>query len=277
MIKLILLLVSLNFSGCTAAPDLRPDLYSDADNLLALGIEAYKKDHYHQAKKHFLQAIALYQSVADQINIYKARLNLANTLLAYSDFSAAKIQIALLKQLTTEGLFNAKLLQRLVLLEVKFYFSQQDYATALEVIKPLLSKSPPKLTILATVARLDILNSAATNRYWMTQFEQALAKMTFKPIKQQRVLTRLLAYITFKKKDYEQTEILLNQLLIDYQNLANRRGIADCLEKLAELAIARKNQPQAIKQWHKALKIRLWLKDVYKANKIRRLLKNLQH
>jgi tetratricopeptide (TPR) repeat protein len=278
MIKYIGFILSLSLISCTSAPDLRPSVYSHADNLLTLGVEAYRQDYYQRAEKHFNQAIVLYQSVADGINSYKTRLNLANTLLAYSNFSAAKQQIKLLKQHIMEQALAPELRRRLILLEVKFYFLQQDYATALNVIEPLLTQSDFKLTMLATLARLEILNSAATQRHWMKKFERALTNIEDpKPIKSQQILTGLLAYIATKNEDYPQAKTLLTQLLIAYQQHANRRGIAQCLEKLAALALIQNHQQQARIYWNQALTIRLWLKDVYRAEKIRQLLKKLDN
>jgi tetratricopeptide (TPR) repeat protein len=258
--------------GCTSSADLRPDVYISADNLLGLGVDAYKKDQYQRAKKYFTQVIKLYQSIADERGIYKARLNLTNTVLAYSDFVTAKTQIKLLKQQNKQGFLDAQLQRRLILAEVKFYFLQQDYAAALKIIHPLVLQSTPDLILLATLARLEVLDSAATKMYWMNKFEQALTKESIKPIKLQLILKRLLAYIAYKKNNLKQAKTLLNQLLTNYQQQANRRGIADCLESIAELELASGNQPQAVIQWKKALAIRLWLKDEYKVEKIQKLL-----
>lgn len=272
MIKRILLVLTLNLMGCTSSADLRPDVYISADNLLELGVSAYKKDQYQRAKKYFTQVIKLYQSVANARGIYKARLNLTHTVLAYSDFVTAKTQIKLLKQQNKQGFLDAQLQRRLVLVEVKFYFLQEDYAVALKIIKPLLLQSPPNLMLLATLARLEVLDSAATKMYWMNKFEQALSKESIKLTKLELTLKRLLAYIAYKKNNSKQAKILLNQLLTHYQQQANRRGIADCLESIAELELASGNQSQAVIEWKKALAIRLWLKDKYKAGKIQTLL-----
>ena len=90
MIKFLLMIISLNLMSCIIPPDLRPDVYSQAEGLLQLGVEAYKHDHYQRAIKHFEQAIVLYQSVADEKGVYSAWLNITNTALAYSNFSKAK-------------------------------------------------------------------------------------------------------------------------------------------------------------------------------------------
>lgn len=271
MIKFLLLIFSLNSVSCTSAPDLRPDVYRQADNLLELGVGAYKNDYYQRAVKYFSQAVELYQSVADVEGIDKARFNLANATLAFSDFSATKKQIDFLKQQQAQSLLSSKLVKRLLLLEVKFYFLQQDYVQALAVIKPLLSQ-PLNLTMLATLARLEVLNSGATKFHWLDEFQKALDKTELKSAKQQVILKRILAYVAFKKSDYEQAEVLWNQVLVYYQQQGKRRGIADCLESLAELELASGNQTRAVVLWNRALKIRLWLKDEYKVGKIRKQL-----
>lgn len=273
MIKTILVFLSLiTLIACTNSPDLRPDVYINADSLLQSGINAYKEDRYPVAIQHFNRAMTFYESVDDEHGVIKARLNLANTALAYSDFKAAKTQIENLKQQSTKGLLAASLTQRLIFLQTKFYFAQQDYANALDTIKPLLEQPPFSLKLLATMARLEALNSRATETLWLNKFQQALAKLELKNIKQQMVLNRILAHYAVKEEDYNQAEILLNTALNYYKKQASRRAIADCLEQLAEIAQLKNNLSKAREQWNKALKIRLWLKDEYKAEYIRKQL-----
>lgn len=279
MIKFAVLLLSLTLLACTGTADLRPDVYIKAESLLQHGVEAYKNDAYQQAIQHFKQAIELYQSIDDERGIQLARFNLANSALAQSKFSEAKTQIDLLKKQNSKSLLSEHLSQRLIFLESKYYFAKQDYAAAFAMIKPLTvqtdKQSKPSLNLLAMLARLEVLNSAAKKTVWLEKFQTALLTTEANDEKQQVILKRILGYIALKKSDYRQAEQLFNQALSYYKEQANRRGIADCLERLAEIELERKNFQQAAERLDKALKIRQWLKDDYKTEKIRQQLAEL--
>ncbi len=276
MIRVVWLILALSLAACTTAPDLRPDVYIRADGLLQHGIEAYKNDHYSRAAQHFKQALTLYQSIDDERGVQLAHFNLANNALAYSDFKTATTHISFLEQLRV---LSEKLTRRLLLLRAKFHFAREEYAEASRLIKPLsvdLAVQPqPDLTLLATLARLEVLDSAGKKTDWLERFQAALNRLETKDEKQQAILERILGHLAFKKGDYEQAAQSFSRALMYYKKQARRRGIAACLKKLADIELAREKKVDAVEHLNKALKIYRWIKDDYKAGKIEKRLERL--
>lgn len=279
MIRFACLFLALSLAGCTAAPDLRPDVYIRADGLLQHGIEAYENDDYPRASQHFKQSLALYQSIDNVRGVQLAHFNLANNALAYSDFKTASTHLDFLTGRQNKGLLTEKLTRRLLLLRVKFHFLRDDYAEALRLIKPLsagLAMPPqPDLTLLAALARLEVLDSAGKITGWLEKFQTALSKLETKDEKWQASLERILGHVAFKKGDYGQAAQSFNRALAYYKKQAKRRGIAVCLQRLADIELARKRKAAAVEYLEKALKIYQWIKDDYRAGKIAKQLGEL--
>jgi tetratricopeptide (TPR) repeat protein len=269
--KWLAIALSLSLSACVTTPDLRPELYLKSEQMMQQGLQAYEQDNFTEAQQKFSQALELYQSFDNDKGIALSLLNLIETALGVSDFKQAQVY---LKQVKSYALAT-DLKRKVILLEVKLAFEQENYPLALANLKPLLGElegqknlGDAQLNLLAMQARLEVLNSSLTQSAALAKFETALAQNEAKSPYYQALLQRILAVIALKRRDYLSATTLLTQALTYYKEQANRRSIAACLEDLAEIEIAQRHQPAAQNYLQRALVIRQWLKNKYKSDKI---------
>ena len=279
--KLSHIAFSLMLSACVTSPEPRPEPYLKSEELLQQGISAYESDNFSEAQQKFSQALELYLSFDNNKGIALTRLNLAETALASSDFDSVKSYFQQLKQQAVNNDFEAELKRKLILLEARLQFEQQQYPAALATLQPLLAEldeqkktDEAQLNLLAIQARLEVSIAPLANSNGLSRFQSALAETEPKP-DYQALLKRILAITALKRSDYQTASSLLTEALAYYQEQANRRSIAACLEELAELEIARQHRKSAQEYLKKALLIRQWLKNDYKSAKIKQRLATL--
>ena len=183
MIKLLIIVLGLMLLACAGSPDVRPDIYTKGESLLHSGLVAYNKDDFPTALQKFNSALLLYQSLDDTKGTQLTRINLVETSLALSDFPATEQQLMILKQQAVDGFLDETFKNRVILLEVKLLFQQQQYSEALAAIEPLLLQldeqeltDNKKLNLLASAARLETLTSAGTRHRWLDKFRTTLAE-----------------------------------------------------------------------------------------------------
>jgi uncharacterized protein HemY len=270
---------SLLLVACASEPDLRPNAYLRGEDLLQQGLEAYRNDDFMTATAKFTDSFKLYQSFDNQKGMVLSQLNLIEAALAVSDFKQAEFYL----QPLTDNALEQPLKNRVVLLHVRLLFQQENYSAALASLQPLLATIATeiepinnKLNLLAMAARLEVLISPLTSSAALAQFQSELAKLKPVPPAYQAVLNRILAWAALKQGHYQTAQTLLNQALDYYKEVVNRRAIAGCLEDLAELEIAQQHSQAAAVYWHKALTIRLWLKDQYNSDRIQQQLQAIK-
>ena len=269
MIKLVIIVLCLILPACAGSPEVRRDI--KGENLLHSGFIAYKQDDFSTALQKFNSALLHYQSLDDITGTQVARINLVETLLALSDFSASDQQLTVLKQHAVDGVLDESLKNRVILLEVKLLFQQQQYSEALTVLEPLLSPldkqeitNNKQLNLLATAARLETLISHGAKSHWLAKFRSALAQEQGLPQpKFKIILKRIDAIIATQNQQYWEALTLLLEALDYYKSQADRRAIASCLEEIANIKLAQKNKSQALEYFKRALTIRAWLNDQY--------------
>lgn len=280
--KALIVALSLMLSACVTTPDSRPEPFLKSEALLREGLNAYQNDNFAEAQQKFNRALELYQSFDNQKGVTLSRLNLLETALAMSDFASAESYLKLLKQQVASKEAEENLNRKIILLESKLQFEQQHYQAALATLQPLLAERDKQtktdqmqLNLLAMQARLEVLISPLAKSTGLTRFEAALAQTEPQP-QYQVMLKRISALIAAKRGDYKTATALLKEGLAYYQEQANRRSIAACLEELAELEMTQQHRKEAREYLNKALVIRQWLKNDFKSSQIKKRLANIK-
>ncbi len=280
--KALIVALGLILSACVTTPDSRPEPFLKSEALLRDGLNAYQNDNFAEAQQKFNRALELYQSFDNQKGVTLSQLNLLETALAMSDFASAESYLKLLKQQVASNNLEENLKRKIILQESKLQFEQQHYQAALVTLQPLLAeidkeKKPDEmqLNLLAMQARLEVLVSPLTKSTGLSRFETALTQTEPQP-QYQVMLKRISAMIAAKRGEYQTATTLLKEALAYYQEQANRRSIAACLEELAELEMAQQHRKEAREYLNKALVIRQWLKNDYKSNQIKKRLTTIK-
>lgn len=279
MTKYAFIFSILALSACVSEGDKRPAPYVKAETLLQQGLEAYQRDDFTQASEKFTAALQFYQSFDNAKGRAIAQLNLIETALAMNDDQRVQ---QLLTALGTAPL-DSDLQTKRRLLEVKWAWQQQQYAQALEKLKPLLARIDPhppltdkSLNLLAMQAELELLNNPHAPSAGLGQLQAAFTELSPVLPYYQAVLNRLLAKAAFNQQRYPQAVDLLTQALHYYQVQAKRRTIANCLEELAAIYIVQRQGELAKQHLSRALIIRDWLKDTVKSQRLKQQLQSLE-
>jgi len=283
MNKLILFVFSFSLLSCAGHSGSRSDIRSKGESLLSNGVLYYQKDNFPAAQQNFYRALVHYQSIDHAKRVQLARINYTESLLALNDFDAAEEQLALLKTNNEKGKTASLLEDRVVMLEVKLLFQKQQYPEALVVIEPLLvqieqqESNKKRLDLLATAARLEVLNAEKSTNQWEARYRELLLEEKNKQPKYTVILKRIDAVIATQKKQYNDALKLLHGALVYYKEQANRRAIATCLEEIADIEFKQQHYPQAIDYLKKALSIRIWLKDQYHIEEIQKKIRQVNN
>lgn len=272
-------MVALTLSACVIQPDLRPNPYLKSEQFMQQGLQAYEQNNFSDAQRKFSAALELYRSFDNDNGIALSQANLAETALAIDDFVQAELYLNQLKKRSTYHSLNVLLKRKLILLDVKLHFEQQNYHAALAALQPLIAElnaqkivDNTQMNVLAMQARLEVLISPLTPSVGLVQFETALTQISLPSPHYQALLKRTLALIALKQGHYQKAIILLTEALTYYKEQANRRAIAACLEELATIEFAQSHTRVAQEYLQKALLIWKWLKNDYKSNQIQKKL-----
>lgn len=276
MNKLAILVFGLTLSACATNPDLRPDPYLKSELLMQQGLRAYEHDNFSEAQRKFSDALTLYRSFDNDKGIALSQSNLVETALAVSDFASAEAYLKKLKQQSAANALDMQLKRKVSLLEVKLQFEQENYPAALASLQPLLAEldgqttyNDAQLNLLAMQAKLEVLISPLTKSAALSKIEAAVAQISPQSPHYQALLKRILAVVAFKRGNYQTATTLLTEALAYYKEQANRRSIASCLEELASVEIAHRQNAAAREYLNRALLIQQWLKNDYKSGKIK--------
>lgn len=279
MIRVILLLLCLNLMACTQVPK-KPKAMTQPDSMMQKGLQAYQQDNYLQAHQIFYKALALYRSIDDQAGQLQAHINLIEANLAIHRFKQVEVLVA---NMASEGVdknilnsFKARLL-----------FAQDNYAQALTLIEserlPLpaatTSLSSEQLNLLFKQFKY-ILFAAKTgdNKYALNAWFSRLAAEKTRFSNAQHILfLRLNAHYKAFLGENSQAIELMQSALQAYKTQVNRRGIATCLQALANFYLADNQPKKAANAFHRALYIRHWLKDEYQTTRLRAKIKTLSN
>jgi len=265
MNKFLILCLSLLLTACTNHSDIQQKSELIGEQLLSSGVKDYKQDHYLTAQHKFYRALLFYQSTDNSKGILLAKINLVEALLALSKFSDAEAMLVLFSQ-------DEAFRDRTTLLKVKLLFQQQQYSEALAILQPLLLERDDHKTIdlLATAARLETLITENTDQQWLNKFQDTLLILGNDQPKYQIILKRINAVIATQNEQYQEAIKLLNEALIFYKQQQDRRAIAACLTEMAIIEIKQNHKAEALQYLNRALTVRVWLKDQYQVDRIRK-------
>jgi len=261
MIKYLLLLLLL--SSCVSQPDLRPRALIQSESLLQKGVTAYQQDNYTLAINLFQQAKIAYQSIDNQQGQTIASLNLIEAALAINQLSVVETQLSQLSQHPKHKLLIARLL-----------FAKKEYPKALQAL-PSLNNTKSSIEQRLTHLKFSLFAHAETVDTQLQQLN-ALSQQTPFNTAQQALFNRLKALKYLQEKKKQKALTLMTSSLNYYQQQADRRAIATCLQEMAAIQIANHQLLKAKKTLKRALFIRQWLKDTTKSEELQNQLNILR-
>lgn len=248
-------------AGCVSPPEQRPEALLQGERYLTQGVLAYRTDNYPLAAAEFSHALTHYQGLDHRQGILLSRINLAETALAVGNYEAATRQVAAAQPLARSE-NDAGQQQRLELLRSSIALKQGHYATALELLTPLLeaelADAELKRGVLANRAALALGAGDVDAADWVARFGSAVRKD--ESLFNAR-LQRFQSQLALRRGEPGEAETLLQAALDAYKAIPSRSGTAATLEEWGHQLAAQSRWDEAEDRLQRALRIRLWLLD----------------
>lgn len=274
LLSLPLLLLAL--TACVSGPG-QPltESQSHAEKLLTTGVDAYNRQNYESAYKHFDQALYEYRLLDDPTGIISSSINIARTHHATGQQRIAKTWIDKARQLNEayRPESHLTLSQHIDLLDARVDVATEANDAAKTILRKIIdNKNTDKAIALSAVqlrTRIAFSENIERDR-WLKRYRETISNSgdTF-PVHQAR-LARFSAQL---ETDTRKQNQLYATALNKYRRLSNKSGIAATLTEWAQRDSSNRQTALAEDKWLRALLIRLAQHD---ASDSQAILKNLQ-
>ena len=231
-------------TGCGGKSVTNPTVLLDAESYTNIGIQAFVKADWGQAKWSFNRALSLYQGIDDQLGVLSSHINLAEVALSLHDSPTVKTNLS-----HASNIANISLQQyqtRITLLYALDALQQKQIPLAKSLLQSLLPEFDKKalvsipdiiqMTALANRTKISFIQNQ-NKILWTQRYANGLKLLADKNYGLEARLLRFQSILLQQQGRHEASESHLQQALSKYKENIFRPGIAETFFELGKLYI----------------------------------------
>ena len=276
-------LVLLILTGCEGNSVTKPTVFLDAESHTNMGIQAFDKAAWGQAKWSFNRALSLYQGIDDQLGVLSSHINLAEVALSLHDSPTVKTNLS-----HASNIANISLQQyqtRITLLYALDALQQKQIPLAKSLLQSLLPEFDKKalvsipdiiqMTALANRTKISFIQNQ-NKILWTQRYANGLKLLADKNYGLEARLLRFQSILLQQQGRHEASESHLQQALSKYKENIFRPGIAETLFELGKLYITENRWQDAHHYLNRSINIFRYLENNAKVIEVKEKLVNVE-